>query len=366
MNIGIIIGRFPPDRIGGAELQTEQLAKELARRGHLVTVFTRRYNRRPYQQWQDGYLIRRRNELPISGLRMVWDNFPALWNVGRHQPRPEILLCYQTLNSGLIGVMAQFLFGIPAAISIRGNNEYRIQSSIINRFLVPSIYSRAKHLIVQSPRILDDLHTQLKSAGQATLSNQLQSKITVLPNGVQMVSPSARSDRKKIIYVGRLIRNKGVADLLLAVKHLPHAEVVIVGDGPDRKRLETLADGMAVTFVGEVKPSAVLNYLRKARMLILPSYRGDGFPNVILEAMSCGVPVIATRTAGIPDLVQHKETGFLFKPGDIQQMVSYTGRLLEDDELWYKLHRQSLANVQSYSWDAIVPRIENLLASVLR
>jgi glycosyltransferase involved in cell wall biosynthesis len=329
-----------------------------------VTVFTRRYSGRPYRQRQDGYLIRRRNELPVSGLRMVWDNFPAVWNIAHHRPRPQVLLCYQTLNSGLIGVIAQTLLGIPAVVSIRGNNEYRLRLSTMNRLLVPGIYRRARQLIVQSPRILDDLHTQLRSADQAVLSDQLRRKTKVIPNGIH-ISPDARSNGTKVVYVGRLIQKKGVADLLLAAHQLPGVEVLIVGDGPDRERLEALAKGLPVTFVGQARPSTVVDYLQQARVLVLPSYLGDGLPNVILEAMACGVPVVATHTAGIPDLVQHGETGFLFAPGDVDQMISHIDHLLKDDTLWRSLAQHSLKAVQPYSWDVITPQIEQLLLDVI-
>lgn len=358
MNIGLLITRFPPDLIGGAELQTKQLATELARRGHQVTVFTRRYHGRPYLQQQDGYWIRRRDELPLPVLRMIWDTFPALWDISRH--RPQVLLCYQTLNSGFIGVIAQALLGIPAIVSIRGNNEYLLHTSVSKRFLVPAIYRHARHLIVQSPRILDDLLTQLKLAGQAALSDRLQPKVTVIPNGIRQAC-GPRSRGTKVVYVGRLIRNKGVADLLLAVQQLPGVETLIVGDGPDRKRLEGLARGMPVKFLGRVRPSDVIDHLQQARLLVLPSYLGDGIPNVILEAMTYGVPVITTSTAGMPDLVRHGETGFLYEPGDVQQMVSYINRLLTDDALWSSMGERSLDVVQAYSWDVITPRIEQLL-----
>lgn len=362
MNIGIVIGRFPPDRIGGAELQSQQLAAELARRGHQVTVFTRRYGGRPYRQQQEGYLVCRRDELPLPGVRAVWDIPAALWSIARLRPRPEVLLCYQTLNSGLIGVMAQSLLRIPAVVSIRGNREYRWAGSSINRFLVPAIYKRARHLLVQSPRILEDLHTQLQSAGQNVLSEQLEFKTSVIPNGIHI--PSGRqSDGAHVIYIGRLIENKGVADLLLAMKQFPDTRVLIVGDGPDRERLESLAQGTQATFVGQVAPSAVIDYLRQARLLVLPSYLGDGLPNVIIEAVANGVPVVATRTAGIPDLVRHGETGFLYEPGDIQQLTAHMGRLLTDDLLRERFSQGGRQVAYAFSWDVVAPQVADLLQS---
>jgi glycosyltransferase involved in cell wall biosynthesis len=360
VNVGILIGRFPPEFIGGAELQVQQLAAELARRGHTTVVFTRRYSGRPRQEWQDGYLICRRDELPVPRIRMAWDTFPALVDIARQ--RPQVLLCYQTLNSGLIGVVAQSLLGIPAIVSIRGNREYRLRGSTRNRLLVPAIYRRARCLIVQSPHILDDLHEQLRLAGQAGLSRQLQNKTRVIPNGVRLPS-DIEPNGALVLYVGRLIKNKGVADLLLALKQIPEAEGLIVGDGPDRGRLESLAQGMRVTFTGRVMPSAIPDYVKQARILVLPSHLGDGLPNVILEAMACGVPVVATRTAGIPDLVRHEQTGFLFEPGDIHQMSTYIGYLLKDNQAWKDMSKRSLQQVVSYSWNAVVPQIEELLMS---
>lgn len=364
MNIGLLIGRFPPDVIGGAELQTQQLAAELAGRGHNVTVFTRRTTRRPARLVQDGYLIRQRRELPIRGLRGVWDLFPALWDVALHRPRLQVLLCYQTLNSGLIGILAQSLLGIPAVVSIRGNREYRLSDSAVNRLLVPGIYRRARCLIVQSPRIQDDMHAQLCLGGRAQLSKQIRCKTNVIANGIRLPY-GARSNGTKVVFIGRLIRNKGVADLLLAAKRLPGLAVLIVGDGPDRARLESLAQGMPVTFVGQVTPSSVVDYLQQARLLVLPSYRGDGLPNVILEAMACRVPVVAANTAGIPDCVRHGETGLLFDPGDVEQMAAHIDRIFTDSELWGHLGACGLEAVESNSWELIAPQIEKLLMEVV-
>lgn len=360
MNIGILIGRFPPDLLGGAELQTKQVAEQLAQRGHQVVVFTRRYHGRPYREVVDGYTICRRDELPLPGLRMIWDTLPSVWDIAHHRPRPDVLLCYQTLNSGLIGMVAQALLKIPMALSVRGDREYRLGNSIVQHLLVPSIFSQARRVVIQSPRILDDMCEQFHLAGKADLVKDLRTKTTIIANGIDLLR-FERSKGRKIIFVGRLIKNKGVADLIEAMKQLPEGELLIVGDGPDRERLETLAQGLRVTLVGQVDPSTVIDYLKQARVLVLPSRLGDGFPNVILEAMACGVPVVATSIAGIPDLVRHQETGYLFEVGDIKQMATYINQILKDDNLWEKLGKRSLEVVQSYSWDIIAPQIEQLL-----
>ncbi|MCC6170076.1 MAG: glycosyltransferase family 4 protein [Caldilineaceae bacterium] len=363
MNIGLLITRFPPDQIGGAELQAKQLATALAQRGHNVTVFTRRYHGRPFMEQQDGYRICRHNELPLPGVRMAWDIVPTLTDFARHSPRLHVLLCYQTLSSGLIGAAAQAVLGIPAIVSIRGSQEYHLDCSLAHRLLTPPIYRRVRRIIVQSSRIGSDLNEQLRLNGQTALSKQIAQKIVVIPNGIDL-TPGPPSNGTKIVYVGRLIREKGVADLLQALKCLPTAETLIVGDGPDRQRLESLAAGLPVTFIGQVRPSQVADYLQQARLLVLPSHLGDGLPNVILEAMACGVPAVATHIAGIPDLVHHGKTGFLFTPGDVAQMAGFMRRLLTDDSQWRCMAQRSRELVSEYSWDLITPRIEQLLRQV--
>lgn len=363
LNIGILINRFPPDWIGGAELQAQQLAHVFAQRGHDVTVFTRRYENRPVLELQDGYSIRRRRMFPIPMARMILDAIPFLNDIVRHRPRPDVLVCYQTLNCGFLGVIAQSVLGIPAVLSVRGDNEYRLNDSVANRWLVPAIYRRVRRLIVQSPRMVEDLHEQFATAGKRALNEQLASKISVIRNGIHL-NGAHRSNGKTILYVGRLITNKGVADLLAAVQQIPDAKVVIVGDGPDRRRLEALATGLPVTFMGRVAPTEVEKHLQDARLLVLPSSLGDGTPNAILEAMACGVPVVTTGTAGMPDLIRHGETGFLVEPGDISDLRHYIDRLLHDDALCKRIGESSMKEVKAYSWDAVAPQFEQLLRGV--
>lgn len=362
MNVGMLISGFPPEVLAGAELQAQQVAEQLAERGHQVIVFTRGSRVYPSRMEQNGYTVIPRRVLPVKGARMVCDIGAALTDIARSHPRPEVLLCYQTIINGLVGVLAQMLMGIPAIVSVRGNREYRDCRSVASQLPVPFVYRKAKSIILQTPLMLEDLCAVLQQTGRTELSRIVREKARIIPNGIHLPRvPAGGLTGSKVIYIGRLVPKKGVADLIAAVKQLPNAELLVVGDGPDRTRLETMANGTATTFVGCVPHQTIAAHLREARVLVLPSHTGDGLPNVVLEAMSWGVPVVATNTAGIPDVVSHGETGYLYEPGDVGTIVAYVDKLSTNDELHHKLGRNGLHAVQSYSWDVVAERMERFL-----
>jgi glycosyltransferase involved in cell wall biosynthesis len=140
-----------------------------------------------------------------------------------------------------------------------------------------------------------------------------------------------------------------------------------VGDGPEREYLERLADGVDadITFIGEVPPDRVPEYLLSSTLLVLPAVDGEGLPNVLLEAMAHGVPVVSTTVAGIPDVVQDGETGYVVPPDDVDALADRIRRVCEDDA-----HRAELADnartfVESeYAWDRLLAELDDVYESV--
>ncbi len=163
--------------------------------------------------------------------------------------------------------------------------------------------------------------------------NEVQARsISVIPNGIDFDKFSLRDrsgcrtslglddDATAYLFVGRLSEEKGVASLIEAFAQLddsdPRAVLYLVGDGPDRGELTDLAArrGIAsrVRFVGKVEHAAIPQWMGAADFLCLPSWR-EGCPNVVLEALGSGRPVLASRVGAIPDVVS-KDSGILFEP----------------------------------------------------
>lgn len=143
-----------------------------------------------------------------------------------------------------------------------------------------------------------------------------------------------------ILSVGRLSQEKGHADLVAALGHLGRLapdlsfRLVLVGDGPERARLEEDARARdlseRVVFAGhhaDVRPFYAL-----ADVLVLPSY-SEGSPNVLLEAMAAGLPVVATAVGGVPEIVAHEESALLVAPRDEHAIAAAIARILSDAPL---------------------------------
>jgi glycosyltransferase involved in cell wall biosynthesis len=145
---------------------------------------------------------------------------------------------------------------------------------------------------------------------------------------------------KRLIAVGRLSPEKGQAGLLeaFAAASRDHRdlELVLVGDGPEADRLRAVAGRLGIServrFAGRLSEPDTLSEIAKADILVLPSFM-EGLPIVLMEAMAMGTAVIASRVAGIPELVRDGESGLLFTPSNWDELAESIRRLVDDDAL---------------------------------
>ncbi len=151
-----------------------------------------------------------------------------------------------------------------------------------------------------------------------------------------------------------------VIDILALVRRRIRARLVIVGDGPERARTEALAADAGLTehleIVGEIEDVQPL--LSAADVFLLPSAQ-ESFGLAALEAMACGLPVVASRVGGLPEVIRHGETGFLHPPGDADAMAASVVALVEDRTLHAHVSRLARASVvERFDEDRIVPMYE--------
>ena len=164
-----------------------------------------------------------------------------------------------------------------------------------------------------------------------------------------------------LLFVGALNRYKGVDVLLRAYAGLVHAPpLVLIGyDSPDWPALSV--DCPANVFVFRNWPrSAVMQAWRRSILALLPSVGPDPCPTTVMEAMSSGRPVIASRIGGMADLVEDGETGLLVRPGDALELRQATERLLANPDLRARMGQAALQKVVAFQASSIVPRIEQI------
>ncbi len=233
-------------------------------------------------------------------------------------------------SSCTVAMLASELGGFTFSFSLHGPGiffepmHWRLDEKLKRALFVSNIshFCRSQAMIFCPPEKWDRLH--IIHCG-------------VDPDLVEPVTHSGRGTR--LLTVGRLASVKGTPVLLDAVKTLlpnhPDLTLTVVGDGPERKAFEQraveLGIGNHVKFVGYQSQSQVRERLSETDLFVLPSF-AEGVPVVLMEAMAAGVPVVATRIAGIAELVDDNQSGRLVPPGDGRALTRAIDALLNDPD----------------------------------
>ncbi len=174
----------------------------------------------------------------------------------------------------------------------------------------------------------------------------------------RMENPPARKDPPQIVHLGRLRRYKSVGVVIRALVRIrevfPEAELQIVGDGPDRVRLQTLAFRLglsrAVHFRGYLPREEIVDLLYRSRLFLNPSPK-EGWGLTVIEANECGVPVVASRRPGLMDSVRDGQTGLLAEYGNVEDFASKSLELLTDLPRWRAMSENATRWAQSFDWE---------------
>jgi glycosyltransferase involved in cell wall biosynthesis/GT2 family glycosyltransferase len=188
-----------------------------------------------------------------------------------------------------------------------------------------------------------------------------------VPDGA---GPSRAEGRLRVGYAGRLARHKGVDMLLAAVARDDRLDLVVAGDGPDRTALEVAARplGGRVRFVGALDGDDLVAFYRSLDVLAVPSRETPGwveqFGRVAVEAMACGVPVVASRTGALPDVVGG--AGLLVPPDDPEALRAALVRVLHEEGLADRLRAAGAERAVSCSWAEVARRYDALYETAAR
>jgi glycosyltransferase involved in cell wall biosynthesis len=198
----------------------------------------------------------------------------------------------------------------------------------------------------------------------------------VITNGVDtnFFSPAKNENQSRyVLYAGAFTTEKGLPDLIRAATYVcqdyPDIKFILAGRGPMERNLKSLVHKLNLddffSFVGYVDQHQLRQYYQQAAVFVLPSYH-EGLPTVLLEAMSCGIPSVATNVAGNYEVVVDGETGFLAPPKNPQKLAEAILTLLGDEKLRKTMGANARKRAeQHYHWDIITNQIEEIYTSLV-
>ncbi|MFQ6084434.1 MAG: glycosyltransferase family 4 protein, partial [Candidatus Aminicenantia bacterium] len=206
-----------------------------------------------------------------------------------------------------------------------------------------------------------------------------EKKIEVIPNGInlselrQVIEKRREKEKYRIICVARLEKYKGIEYLIEALPKIlesfPKARLVLVGEGQERKNLESQVKNLRlekkVEFKGEIPHERIPEELTKSSVFVLPSLE-EGQGLVVLEAQAAQIPVIATKVGGIPDFVKDGETGILIKPADSRALSQGVIKVFSTPEFAQKLIENAKDNLEKYDWDNVAEKIDQIYQKFIK
>jgi glycosyltransferase involved in cell wall biosynthesis len=272
-----------------------------------------------------------------------------------HCRKADIIHANWSINGFLAGI-AGLIFKKPVITTLRGSDVNLAAKSWLMRQLAGSCLSRSWAAVTVSPSLKQDLGRQFPVYAD---------KITVITNGVDQAFFAAGEQRLpaedgtvRFLYAGNLVSGKGVQVILEAAVSLTAANWLldIVGDGPEREKLEAFCQeknlGRKVRFHGAVAPERMPEFMGRADVFVFASF-AEGRPNVVLEAMAAGLPVLASSIPAVQDLIRPGKEGLLFPPGDARQLASQMMQLLSNPTERLGMGRQAsrTAAALGLSWE---------------
>lgn len=355
---------YPPGPVGGAERQAQLQARELVRRGNDVTIVCPRSRRLPPSR-DAGIEVRRLPRIDRRPFRTL-SYLPALAVfLLRHLDEYDLVHVHLANLQADVVALAAAIRPRPMYVKVAAGG-YRGEVCRMRRVAWLTRYSglrRAQRVQAISDEILDDLRRIGVDPGQ----------IVRIPNGLDQgrfhpVSRQAKRDIRVrlglpvdqviVLYSGRFAGYKGVPDLLEAWRACrpPRSRLVLLGE----PALDDPIGELPMSEGVEVRPwtHEVADYLQAADVFILPSYV-EGMSNALLEAMGCGLAVVATRVGAAPTMIEDGLSGLLVEPRAREQLVSAIQRLVSDPGERARLGAAAVATVaERYAIASVVDRIE--------
>ncbi|XP_042039363.1 sulfoquinovosyl transferase SQD2-like [Salvia splendens] len=281
-----------------------------------------------------------------------------------HASSPGIMVFGALLIAKLLSVpiVMSYHTHIPVYIP-----RYTFSWLVTPMWLVLKFLHRAADLtLVPSVAIANDLEAaRVTAANRIRLWNKGVDSESFNPrfrsHEMRLRLSNGEPDRPLIVHVGRLGVEKNLDFLKSVMDRLPEARIAFIGDGPYRAELEQIFHSMPAIFTGMLQGEELSQAYASGDIFVMPS-ESETLGFVVLEAMSSGLPVVAARAGGIPDIISQEQqgsTGYLYNPGDIDDCLSKLKPLLHDQQLRETIGKAARAEMEKYDWRAATRKVRN-------
>lgn len=343
---------------GGTEKVCALLANEVVIRGCNITIFV--LNEEQEHSLSNSVTVK------FLGRSAASRSLFKLMNIIRSMNDSDSILVFNH-ELAIVCYWAKLILRKDVKIISRINNTLSVSvqfKSLFYRTVVNSLmkvfYKKIDSFVCQSEGIKKDLINNYNVSGPFTVIHN--------PIKVQRLNKERKNKELSILYVGRLVKQKNVTDIISAFKELstdmPNVKLKIVGDGPEKANLEGLAANLSlidkIEFAGHMKDTGA--FFRGATVTVLTSFN-EGFPNVLLESLAEGTPVVSyDLPSGPSEIIKHKKNGYLVEHLDLEKLTNSLKEALNRD--WDREYLQE--SISHFDTDVIVDKYISLFEDKIK
>ena len=346
-------------------------AKMLVKKGFEVHVVTQHNQGIPYEELMDGIHVHRFKWLEPKEFKALVhftgliDNFRLItyvislflnlmWVIKKY--KINVIHSHSVIPTGFIGVIVAKIMGRPVFVTAHGMDINNFEEKTFFKRLIQFSLNNCNKTIAVSK----NLALKMISFGVT------EDKIIILRNAVDTNRFKPTNNQKireiyninnkdiLILFVGYLDTFKGIFELINAFYKIQHdnknVKLMIVGTGPKEHEIKDKVIKMnlknSITFTGNLKPEEIPDYYPAADIFALPSHT-EGLPLVVLEAMSCGLPIIASNVGGIPEVVNEGKNGFLISPKNEEILTEKLRILIKNTQLRKQFAKKSAEIIEN-------------------
>lgn len=366
MRIAMIIStNFPPEE--GIGYYTYNLSKKLMEKGHEIIIITRG-SLKTEIEFFEGIRIIKAPFIPLYPFHVQFHGYfvgKVLKNLNEdfdlihiHSPLSPVIKgnipLIGTIHTSLIEDIKHYQVFNLKSIGIK------LTTLTIGRYLTQKLIKHSNVITTVSSSVANELIKYYKAKNPLVIGNGVDETI---------FSPISNKTDDYILYVGRLDYRKGILDLMKASRFLDKdLKIIIAGKGPLERNIKNFIRKKNIhniKLIGYVSGEKLVNLYQNASMFIFPSHY-EGLPTVLLEAMSCGIPVIVSNIPAHRNLIKNGKNGILIEKGSFEDIIMKINMLNRDKSLRERLGNNARKTIEkSFTWDIISQKFENIYINLL-